>query len=255
MLTKKQHQLLILIQERLSETGISPSYDEMRDLLGLKSKSGIHRLVIGLEERGFIRRLASKARAIEVLRLPEDRFDMYAPDLTASKILQGARTMGRDARSPQAMNDGRHPANVFSLPTSYVEMAQTAPAISLPLPGKIAAGTPISALSDTSTFIDIPIALIRGAGEHFALTVEGDSMIEAGILDGDIAIIRRESSANNGDVIVALVDREEATLKRLQKQGNTIALEPANRHYKTMIYGAERVEIQGCLVGLMRSYS
>lgn len=252
MLTKKQHQLLTLIEERLSNTGVAPSYDEMRDLLGLKSKSGIHRLVVSLEERGFIRRLAHKARAIEVVRLPEDRFDIHAQDVVVSKGHYAPKPIKRGTKSPKAVNDGQ-PAAVFFPPGSYVEAAQPASAVSLPLPGKIAAGTPISALSDTSTFIDVPTTLIGGSGEHFALTVEGDSMIEAGILDGDIAIIRRGSSANNGDVVVALVDREEATLKRLQKQGNTVALEPANRHYKTMRYGAERVEIQGRLVGLMRT--
>ncbi|MBE1237646.1 transcriptional repressor LexA [Phaeovibrio sulfidiphilus] len=255
MLTKKQHQLLTFIEGRLRETGISPSYDEMRDALGLRSKSGIHRLVLSLEERGFIRRLAHKARAVEVLRTPESSaapspFPMRADVTPEGYYLAPAphgfpsqiRSVG-DATAPQP----------FAIPASHVE-AQGAPAVSLPLAGKIAAGTPISALNDTTTQVDVPSALIGAPGEHFALTIEGDSMVEAGILDGDTAIIRRCSSADNGTIVVALIDRDEATLKRIQKHKEGVALEPANRHYKVMVYPYSRVEIQGRLVAILREY-
>jgi len=241
MLTKKQHELLMFINDRIAETGVSPSFDEMKDALNLRSKSGIHRLITALEERGFIRRLPHRARALEVLR-------------------------ARDAGPARA----RTPANAFS--PSVVRGAFGArpdrrrlgadrPAASasgggvqeLPLLGRIAAGTPIEAIQHEVDRIGAPMALL-GAGEHFILEVQGDSMVNAGIQDGDYAIIRRGQDATNGEIVVALVDDEEATLKRLRRKGASVALEAANPAYETRIYGPDRVAIQGKLVGLMRRY-
>lgn len=231
MLTRKQHELLMFVHGHLTENGVSPSFDEMKDALKLKSKSGIHRLITGLEERGFIRRLAHRARAIEVLRLPED----------LSKPSGGARF------SPTVIK-----GNFMGRLSTGAE-AQDGEAIQLPLYGRIAAGTPIEALRDNSSFVDVPSAML-GRGEHYALQVEGDSMIEAGIFDGDTVIIERSESADNGAIVVALVDGQEATLKRIRRRGNSIALEPANPSYETRIFPPDRVRVQGRLIGLIRRY-
>ncbi len=230
MLTAKQHDLLLFINKRLGETGISPSFDEMKDALGLASKSGIHRLITALEERGFIRRLAHRARALEVIKLPEDLQDRKAAnaDVTTLKSAQGRTTADFD--HPQAANS-----------------------VDVPLLGRIAAGTPIEAISHETARISAPADMI-GRGHHFALTVQGDSMINAGILDGDTVIIRKADTAQNGEIIVALVDDEEATLKRLRKKNGAIALEAANPDYETRIFGPDRVKVQGTLVGLVRRY-
>jgi repressor LexA len=242
MLTRKQRELLKFIQERLAETGISPSFDEMKEALGLKSKSGVHRLITGLEERGFIKRLPHRARALDVVRLPEDQ--------TAKAAL---------ASRPAAAGEERRAAlNVIrgdftpSLPGAVVA-AQASSALQLPLYGKIAAGTPIEALRDNSNAVDVPATLL-GRGEHYALTVEGDSMVDAGIHEGDTVVIERCETAENGTIVVALIDNNEVTLKRLRRKGDSIALEPANPAHKTRIFGPDRVRIQGRLVGLMRRY-
>lgn len=235
MLTRKQHELLLFIEQRLSETGVSPSFDEMKDALALKSKSGIHRLITGLEERGFIRRLAHRARALEVVRLPEDASSAKRPKPSA-KVIQGSF---------------RAPANAAPLPGAPVDGGGET--VSLPLWGKIAAGTPIEALRDHSNSVDIPASML-GNGDHYALEVAGDSMIDAGILNGDTVLIRSSDTAENGSIVVALVDDQEVTLKRLRRKGASIALEPANKAYETRIFGPDRVKVQGRLVGLLRRY-
>jgi repressor LexA len=216
MLTSKQRELLLFVQDRLGKTGVSPSFDEMREALELKSKSGVHRLISALEERGFIRRLPNRARALEVLKLP----DSSAPAV---------------ATAPKAV-----------LPAAANDM------IELPLHGRIAAGTPIEALQGTETFA-VPAALL-GPGEHYALEVSGDSMVEEGILDGDFALIRKADVARDGEIVVALVDEEEATLKTFRREGNMIRLDPANRSYEPQRYRPEQVRIQGRLAGLIRRY-
>ncbi|NQW00693.1 MAG: transcriptional repressor LexA [Rhodospirillales bacterium] len=236
MLTKKQYELLMYIDEKLRNSGISPSFDEMKEALDLKSKSGIHRLITGLEERGFIRRLPHRARALEVLRLPENA---EAP---------GA------ARTPESEPTGFTPNVIkgnFSIPG--MQATGEATAIELPLYGKIAAGTPIEALRDNSNTISIPADML-GVGEHYALEVEGESMIDAGIFDGDTVLIRRADTADNGEIVVALVDDSEVTLKRIRRKGESIALEPANAAYETRICGPDQVKVQGRLVGLIRRY-
>jgi repressor LexA len=220
MLTRKQHELLLFIHKRLSEDGVSPSFDEMKDALELASKSGVHRLVSALEERGFIRRLAHRARALEVLKLPESS----APR-AASNVVSG--------------NFARREIETES--------------VDVPLLGKIAAGVPIEAIQHETDRFGVPAQMVS-SGEHFALEVEGDSMIEAGILDGDYVIIRRGDTASNGEIVVALVDNEEATLKRIRRKGGSIALEAANPAYETRIFGPDRVQVQGRLVGLIRRY-
>ncbi len=232
MLTRKQHELLLFIHERLGQGGVSPSFDEMKDALGLKSKSGIHRLITGLEERGFIRRLPHRARALEVLRLPEG--------------VETARS-----RPPR----GKFQPNVIKGDFALAgrEVIASAETVQLPLYGRIAAGTPIEALRDNSAYVDIPAGMLA-SGDHYALEVAGDSMIEAGILDHDTVVIQRCDNAENGSIVVALVDEAEVTLKRLRRKGNTIALEPANASYETRIFGADRVRVQGRLVGLLRKY-
>ncbi|CAO3353509.1 transcriptional repressor LexA [Azospirillum sp. TSH64] len=241
MLTRKQHELLLFIHERLGQGGVSPSFDEMKDALGLKSKSGIHRLITGLEERGFIRRLPHRARALEVLRLPEgldasrNRTAAPKPKFQPNVIKGDFAFAGRDAAPPAPT------------PAAANETVQ------LPLYGRIAAGTPIEALRDNSAFVDVPASMLTG-GDHYALEVSGDSMIEAGILDHDTIVIQRCDAAENGTIVVALVDEGEVTLKRLRRKGNTIALEPANAAYETRIFGADRVRVQGKLVGLVRKY-
>src|SRR5271167_3446189 len=235
MLTRKQRELLLYINQRLTATGVSPSFDEMKDALNLKSKSGIHRLVSGLEERGFIRRLPHRARALEVVKLPEES---AAPQATAERGRFSPTVIRGDFTS--------------SLPGAPV--APDVEAVELPLYGRIAAGTPIEALRDQNTTIGVPASLLGHGGEHYALEVAGDSMIEAGILDGDTVIIERGDTAENGAVVVALVDKEEVTLKRLRRRGASIALEPANKTHETRIFGPDRVEVQGRLVGLLRRY-
>jgi len=232
MLTKKQHELLIFIEQRLNTSGISPSYDEMKDALGLASKSGIHRLITGLEERGFIRRLPHRARALEVLRHPED--------------------LAADNRP--AIEGGFDPKIIradFKL--SGNEAPERTETIDIPLYGRIAAGTPIEAMRDPTNTVNIPPSLL-GSGEHYALEVDGDSMIEAGIHDGDTVLIRHTENAENGAIVVAVVDNEEVTLKRLRRKGQSIALEPANKDFETRIFGPDRVKVQGQLVGLVRKY-
>ena len=228
MLTRKQHQLLVFINQRLDETGVSPSFDEMKEALGLKSKSGIHRLITGLEEREFIRRLPHRARALEVLRLPDD-VSVPAGQKFSPRVIQGGAS-----RKPDVSADGKS-------------------SIQLPLLGRIAAGTPIEALSDPTRFIGVPGDLI-GRGEYYCLEVDGDSMIDAGILDGDTVVIERADNAETGTIVVALVEGLEVTLKRLRKRHNSVALEPANANYETRIFGPDQVEVQGKLVGLVRAY-
>ena len=246
MLTRKQHELLIFIDRHLRTTGFSPSFEEMKDALKLKSKSGIHRLITALEERGFLRRRAHRARALEVLRLPEN----LAP-----------RRGGGEAPAPAAAAPPPVAAftpNVirgnFAAHLSGVQKAANeAAAVNLPLYGRIAAGLPIEALRDQGTGVEVPAAML-GGGEHYALEVSGDSMVEAGILDGDTVLIRRGDTADNGSIVVALVDESEVTLKRLRRRGNSIALEAANPRYETRIFGPDRVKVQGRLVGLLRKY-
>jgi len=234
MLTRKQHELLMFINQRLTATGVSPSFDEMKDALNLRSKSGIHRLISGLEERGFIRRLAHRARALEVIKLPEES---AAPG-TAEKSRFSPTVIRGDFSG--------------ALPGSAVSTESEA--VDLPLYGRIAAGTPIEALRDQSASIGVPAALLGRSGEHYALEVAGDSMVDAGILDGDTVIIQRCETAENGTIVVALVDNLEVTLKRLRRRGASIALEPANQAYETRIFGPDRVKVQGRLVGLLRRY-
>jgi repressor LexA len=248
MLTKKQHELLLFIHGHLQKNGVSPSFDEMKDALALKSKSGIHRLITGLEERGFIRRLPHRARAVEVMRLPNDI------EAGTAHAAMGHATAGDSA--PQAPHPGFDPKVIrggFSSSIPGAQAANDSEALQLPMYGRIAAGTPIEALRDYSNYVDVPAALM-GTGEHYALEVDGDSMIDAGILDGDTVVIERCESAENGSIVVALIDNEEATLKRLRSKGGAVALEPANKAYETRIFPPERVTIQGRLVGLLRRY-
>ncbi len=233
MLTKKQHELLMFIHERIRETGVSPSFDEMKEALDLASKSGIHRLITALEERGFIRRLAHRARALEVVKLPE-------------QATTAAPAKGRAPFKPDVIQGGG-----LNPRPSVAEAANDVR--DLPLLGKIAAGTPIAAIQHERERLPVPEAIL-GAGEHYLLEIEGDSMIEAGILDGDTVIIKRVENASSGEIVVALVEGEEATLKRLRKKGQSIALEPANSAYETRIFGPDQVEVQGKLVGLLRRY-
>ena len=239
MLTKKQHELLLFIHGHLQRHGVSPSFDEMKDALALKSKSGIHRLITGLEERGFIKRLPHRARAVEGMRLPDDLGSGARPGPAAAG--------GKAGFAPRVIQGD------FSASMPGAQAANDTEAIQLPLYGRIAAGTPIEALRDYSNHVDVPCAMI-GTGEHYALEVDGDSMVDAGILDGDTVVIERCDSAENGAIVVALVDNEEATLKRLRRKGGAIALEPANKSYETRIFPPERVAIQGRLVGLLRHY-
>ncbi len=239
VLTKKQHELLIFINNRINKSGVSPSFDEMKDALDLRSKSGIHRLITALEERGFIRRLPNRARALEILRLPDDMAT------TASKSPS-------TPFSPSVVDGGfrkRPPTPIHPSATSNAFDGVT----ELPVLGRIAAGTPIEAIQHEVDRVAAPAALMS-SGEHYILEVQGESMIEAGINDGDQVIIKRCDDASSGDIVVALVDGEEATLKRLRKKGASIALEAANPEFETRIYGPDRVNVQGKLVGLMRRY-
>ncbi|MBJ6131487.1 transcriptional repressor LexA [Ochrobactrum sp. Q0168] len=242
MLTRKQHELLLFIHDRLKETGIPPSFDEMKEALDLASKSGIHRLITALEERGFIRRLPNRARALEVLRLP----DSIAPGLNAQKKFAPSVIEGSLGKAPAAPAQPVRPA-----PVAINDDVSTT--VSVPVMGRIAAGVPISAIQNQTHSLSLPPEMI-GAGEHYALEVKGDSMIEAGIFDGDTVIIKRGDIANPGEIVVALVDDEEATLKRFRRKGASIALEAANPAYETRIFGPDRVRVQGKLVGLIRRY-
>lgn len=261
MLTRKQQELLLLIHEKLQEDGIPPSFDEMKDALNLKSKSGIHRLITALEERGFIRRLPNRARALEVIKLP----DAYASGnarASVSSIDHGLRggldnSAGRSRGFSPSVIDGdlslASQGEHGSRDSSHAHSGVNDNAISLPIMGRIAAGVPISAIQDHTQDISVPVDMV-GPGRHFALTVSGDSMIEAGINDGDTVIIRETNTADGGDIVVALVEDEEATLKRFRRKGNSIALEAANPEYETRIFQQEQIKVQGRLVGLMRRY-
>ena len=229
MLTRKQHELIRFIQVKLEETGVSPSFEEMKEALDLKSKSGVHRLISALEERGFIRRLPNRARALEVLRQPED-VGSKAPTRAANANSAAAAVIRPPEAKPAPAND----------------------VIEIPLHGRIAAGVPIEAM-ETSAMLPVPAALL-GAGEHYALEVSGDSMIEAGILDGDYALIRRTDSARDGEIVVALVRGEEATLKYLRREGGRVRLDPANAAYEPQVYDPREVVVQGKLAGLLRRY-
>jgi repressor LexA len=249
MLTRKQYELLIFIDKHLKQTGFSPSFEEMKEALQLRSKSGIHRLISALEERGFLSRRHHRARALEVVRLPDDATGR------ASGAAAGAGTGAVHGSVPEAMPS--FAPNViqgdFTSRLPGVRAANEAAAVQLPLYGRIAAGLPIEALRDQGEMIEVPVALL-GNGEHYALEVAGDSMIDAGILDGDTVIIRRSETADNGQIVVALVDEGEVTLKRLRRRGNSIALEPANTRHETRIFPADRVRVQGKLVALLRHY-
>jgi repressor LexA len=235
MLTRKQHDLLVFVHQRLKESGVPPSFDEMKDALDLRSKSGIHRLIKALEERGFIKRLPNRARAIEVIRLPESMAPTLAPNRArgfAPSVIEG--NLGR-LRPP--VGGG----------------ANSNEPVMVPVMGRIAAGTPIEAIQVQSHVIGVPADMLS-PGEHFGLEVRGDSMIDAGILEGDTVILKRTDTAETGDIVCALIDEEEATLKRVRKKGGSIALEAANPAYETRIFGPDRVRIQGRLIGLIRKY-
>ncbi len=235
VLTQRQHQLLKFIQDHLDQYGVPPSFEEMRSALKLKSKSGIHRLITGLEERGYIRRLAYRARALEVLRLPDSLQKVAGGDVVDTSLTNVVH--GRFGVRPcePSNNDDHH-------------------MIALPLYGRIAAGTPITAFKDHETRVDVPVHMVQ-RGDHYALEVVGDSMVDAGIHDGDVVVIQRSDTADNGEVVVALIDDEEVTLKRLRRKGATVALEAANVNYETRIFGPNRVKVQGRLVSLMRTYT
>ncbi len=233
MLTKKQLDLLEFIQKRVQRDGVPPSFDEMKEALDLRSKSGIHRLITALEERGFIRRLAHRARAIEIVKLPES--------------LGGAPTSGFQPRVIQGDKPDVPP------PAAAQAVSGTL-SVELPLMGRIAAGVPIEAISDFTRNVAVPGHMLSGKGDHYALEIKGDSMIDAGINDGDVVVIRETSVADNGDIVVALVEDHEATLKRFMRKGNAIALEAANPAYETRVFPEDKVKVQGRLVGLIRTY-
>jgi repressor LexA len=257
MLTKKQYELLVYIHQRVRETGVPPSFDEMKDALDLRSKSGIHRLITALEERGYIKRLEKRARALEILRLPENASEGVRPAATRNQAIRlarpevGVRLARGDVRDHRI--EPRIPADTRQGSAFPRRATPEGESVAIPILGRIAAGTPIEALQNRGNEIPVPSAFL-GGGEHYALEVTGDSMINAGILDGDTVIIRRADAANTGDIVVALVDESEATLKRLRRRGDSIALEAANPAYETRLYGADRVRIQGTLVGLLRRY-
>jgi repressor LexA len=234
MLTRKQYELLMFVHQRLKEAGVPPSFEEMKEALDLRSKSGIHRLITALEERGFIRRLPHRARALEVVKLPESVRPSLAlaPKRFSPNVIEGSLGKVRPG----------HPAGGAAAEPTFV-----------PLMGRIAAGVPVEAIQDHTQNIAVPPELL-GAGEHFALEIKGDSMIEAGILDGDTVVVRKTDTASNGEIVVALIDNEEATLKRLRRKGDSIALEAANPGYETRIFGPDRVKVQGKLVALLRRY-
>ena len=232
MLTKKQLDLLDFINKRVQRDGVPPSFDEMKEALDLRSKSGIHRLITALEERGFIRRLAHRARAIEIVKLPDSmagKSGGFTP-----KVIEGDRP------------DGPRPAS--AMPVGHVSAQE------VPVMGRIAAGVPIAAISEVSHNVAVPTSMMRDGGEHYALEVKGDSMIEAGIINGDVVVIRESQTAENGDIVVALIEDQEATLKRFFRRGNAIALEAANPAYETRVFPEDQVKVQGRLVGLIRTY-
>ena len=232
MLTRKQLELLRFINERAKESGVPPSFDEMKEALDLRSKSGIHRLILALEERGFIRRLPNRARALEVLKMPDTAFARQRGSFSPN-VIEGS--LGKVRQSP-GQEERRHAS------------------VAIPIMGRIAAGTPIEAIQNRSHTIAVPSEFL-GQGEHFGLEVRGDSMIEAGIHDGDTVLVRKQNTANSGDIVVALIDDEEATLKRFRRKGSSIALEAANPAYETRLLGPDRVQIQGKLVSLIRRYN
>ena len=240
MLTQKQHDLLSFIHDRVQQDGVPPSFDEMKEALALRSKSGIHRLITALEERGFIRRLAHRARAIEILRVPENIAERRPAAGFRPSVIEG------DLAKPK--------------PTDAIERLGAEPVpsgsenVGVPLVGRIAAGTPIEALEDGTRELGVPSMMLTASGEHYALEVRGDSMIDAGIFEDDIVVIRRQETAENGDVVVALIDDHEATLKRLRRKAGAIALEAANPAYGTRLYRSDQVRIQGKMVGLIRTY-
>jgi len=232
MLTKKQLDLLDFINKRVQRDGVPPSFDEMKEALDLRSKSGIHRLITALEERGFIRRLAHRARAIEIVKLPESLGGEPQGGFTP-RVIEGDKPTAPQPSSAQSVS----------------------PAVgAVPLVGRIAAGLPIEAINQSDSAVAVPAQMLSGSGEHYALEVKGDSMIEAGINDGDVVVIRETASADNGDIVVALVEDHEATLKRYMRRGNSIALEAANPAYETRIFTEDKIKVQGKLVGLIRTY-
>jgi len=233
MLTKKQLDLLEFIHKRIQRDGVPPSFDEMKEALDLRSKSGIHRLITALEERGFIRRLAHRARALEIIKLPESMGGEAGHGFTP-RVIEGEKP------------DQDQPANALPI--------EVAGAMELPVMGRIAAGVPIEAIAQVSHNVTVPQSMLAGQGDHYALEVKGDSMIDAGINDGDIVVIRETKTADNGDIVVALVEDHEATLKKFYRKGNAIALEAANPAYETRVLPEEKVKVQGRLVGLIRSY-
>jgi repressor LexA len=241
MLTRKQYELLVYIDRHLKQTGFSPSFEEMKDALNLKSKSGIHRLISALEERGYLARRHHRARALDILRLPDN---MLARENVSAAAVEAE---GAQGFSPNVIRGD------FTQRLAGVKTASDAGAIQLPMYGRIAAGLPIEALRDTSSYIEVPLALL-GPGEHYGLQVAGDSMVEAGILEDDTVIILKGDTAENGQIVVALVDDTEVTLKRLRRRGNSIALEPCNVRHETRIFPADRVKVQGRIVALMRKY-
>ena len=249
MLTKKQYELLMFIHERVRESGVPPSFDEMKDALDLKSKSGIHRLITALEERGFLRRIEKRARALEIIKLPDNIAATVRPATTRSQA-QRLNPAGARHGRPEARN-GSSDARVAGSPRRTGGDSEGA--VNVPMVGRIAAGTPIEALQNRISDVPVPMGML-GRGDHYALEVTGDSMINAGILDGDTVIIQEADTANTGEIVVALVDETEATLKRLRRRGDSIALEAANPAYETRLYGADRVRVQGKLVGLIRRY-
>jgi repressor LexA len=242
MLTRKQYDLLMFIHKRVQRDGVSPSFDEMKEALDLRSKSGIHRLITALEERGFIRRLAHRARAVEILRLP-DNIEDTRPN--------------RGGFRPSVIEGDLDPRDSFSQSSAQLGMqalTRDDDAAVVPLIGRIAAGVPIEAMENGATHLGVPSSMLSASGEHYALEVKGDSMIEAGIFEGDIVVVRRQDTADNGDIVVALVEDHEATLKRLRRKGGAIALEAANPAYETRLYHADQIKIQGKMVGLIRTY-
>ena len=242
MLTRKQHELLMFIHKRVQRDGVSPSFDEMKEALDLRSKSGIHRLITALEERGFIRRLAHRARAVEILRLPEN--------------VEDTRPVRGDFRPSVIRGDlaQDRPFSHAAAQLGMQEMRRDDDASKVPLVGRIAAGVPIEAIENGPDRLGVPGSMLSTSAEHYALEVKGDSMIEAGIFEGDIVVIRRQDTAESGDIVVALIDGYEATLKRLRRKGGAIALEAANPAYGTRLYRTDQVQIQGRMVGLIRSY-